>query len=125
MDLFVDWFDLASAVYSLYSLQDFVRLAWFPSAASVQAMGEKAISAIGRLEQFELPMKLCFWNWLECRIPPYLPKLSTQMELLRIELNGDELEKKLMREHLGALYGNSCYASKEGTAVCPVLYRGT
>ena len=46
-----------------------------------------------------------------------LPKLSTRMELLRVELDRDELEEKSIRQHLGVLY------VKEGTLVCLVLHR--
>ena len=53
-----------------------------------------------------------------------LPKLSTRMELLRVELDRDELEEKSIREHLGVLYVKGGYTLKEGTLVCPVLHRG-
>ena len=52
-----------------------------------------------------------------------LPKLFTRMELLRVELNRDELEEKSIREHLGVLYVKGGYTLKEGTSVCLVLQR--
>ena len=52
-----------------------------------------------------------------------LPKLSTRMELLRVELDRDELEEKSIREHLEVLYVKGGYTLKEGTLVCLVLHR--
>ena len=46
-----------------------------------------------------------------------LPKLSTRMELLRVELDRDEVEEKSIREHLGVLYVKGGYTLKEGTLV--------
>ena len=54
---------------------------------------------------------------------PTLPKLSARMELLRVELDRDELEEKSIREHLGVLYVKGGYTLKEGTLVCLVLHR--
>ena len=39
------------------------------------------------------------------------------MELLRVELDRDELEEKSIREHLGVLYVKGGYTLKEGTLV--------
>ena len=39
------------------------------------------------------------------------------MELLRVELDRDEPEKKSIREHLGVLYVKGGYTPKEGTLV--------
>ena len=50
------------------------------------------------------------------------PKLSTRMELLRVELHRDELEEKSIREHLGVLYVKGGDTVREGTLVCLVLH---
>ena len=52
-----------------------------------------------------------------------MPKLSTLMELPRVELDRDEPEEKSIREHLGVLYVKGGYTLKEGTLVCLVLHR--
>ena len=52
-----------------------------------------------------------------------LPKLFRRMELLRVELDRDELEEKSIREHLGVLYTKGGYTLKEGTLVCLGLHR--
>ena len=52
-----------------------------------------------------------------------LPKLSTRMDLMRVELDQDELEEKSIRKHLGVLYVKGGYTPKEGTLVCLVLHR--
>ena len=44
------------------------------------------------------------------------------MELLRVELDRDELEEKSIRGHLGVLYVKGGY-TLEGTLVCLVLHR--
>ena len=51
-----------------------------------------------------------------------LPKLSTRMELLRVELDRNELEEKSILEHLGVLYVKGGYTMREGTLVCLVLH---
>ena len=51
-----------------------------------------------------------------------LPKLSTRMQLLRVEVDRDELEEKSIREHLGVLYVKGGYTVQEGTLVCLVLH---
>ena len=45
------------------------------------------------------------------------------MEVLRVELDRDELEEKSIQEHLGVLYVKGGYTLKEGTLVCLVLHR--
>ena len=52
-------------------------------------------------------------------------KHSNRIELLRVELDRDEVEEKSLREHLGVLYTYGGYTTKEGTLVCLVLCRGT
>ena len=51
-----------------------------------------------------------------------LPKLSTRMELVRVELDRDELVEKSIRKHLGVLYVKGGYTLKEGTLVCLGLH---
>ena len=45
------------------------------------------------------------------------------MEILRVELDCDEMEVKSIREHLGVLYVKGGYTLKEGTLVCLGLHR--
>ena len=52
-----------------------------------------------------------------------LPKLSTRMGLMRVELDRNELEEKPIREHLGVLYVKGGYTLKEGTLLCLGLHR--
>ena len=40
------------------------------------------------------------------------------MELLRTELDRDELEEKSMQRHLGVLFVRGGYAAREGALVC-------
>ena len=53
----------------MFALQDAVRKAWFPIAAWVQVMEDKAVVAFDRLERRGLPIKLHFWKCLEGLIP--------------------------------------------------------
>ena len=60
----------------LSALQDTVRKAWYPIAAWVQVIGDKALAAVDGLEKHGLPVKLHFWKCIEGLIPPDLEELT-------------------------------------------------
>ena len=72
-------FLLLCLVTPLSALQDTVRKAWFPIAAWVQVMGDKAVAAVDGLEKRGLPVKLHFWKCIEGLIPPDLEEVTQYM----------------------------------------------
>ena len=72
-------FLLLCLVTPLSALQDTVRKDWFPIAAWVQVMGDKAVVAVHGLEKRGLPVKLHFWKCIEGLIPPDLEEVTQYM----------------------------------------------
>ena len=70
----------------LSALQDIVRKAWFPIAARVQVMGDKAVAAVDGLEKRGLPVKLHFWKCIEGLIPPDLEEFTQYMGSSNVSL---------------------------------------
>ena len=70
----------------MFALQDTVRKAWFPIAAWVQVMGDKAVAAVDGLEKRGLPVKLHFWECIEGLIPPDLEEVTQYMGSSNVSL---------------------------------------
>ena len=70
----------------LSALQDTARKAWFPIAALVHVMGDKAVAAVDGLEKRGLPVKLHFWKCIEGLIPPDLEELTQYMGSSNVSL---------------------------------------
>ena len=68
------------------ALQDTVRKAWFPIAAWVQVMGDKAVAAVDGLEKRGLPVNLHFWKCIEGLIPPDLKEVTQYMGSSNVSL---------------------------------------
>ena len=88
----------------LSALHDTVRKAWFPIAAWVQVMGDKAMAVVNRLEKRGLPVKLHFWKCIEGLIPPDLEEVtqymgSSNMSLLMVTKKAKQLNAARVWEH--------------------------
>ena len=70
----------------LSALLDTVRKAWFPIAAWVQVMGDKAVAAVDGLEKRGLPVKLHVWKCIEAPIPPDLEEVTQYMGSSNVSL---------------------------------------
>ena len=70
----------------LSALQDTVRKAWFPIAAWVQVMGDKAVAAVDGLEKPGPPVKLHFWKCIEGLIPSNLEEVTQYMGSSNVSL---------------------------------------
>ena len=67
-------------------MQDTVRKAWFPIAAWVQVMGDKAAAAVDGSEKRGLPVKLHFPKCMEGLIPPDLEEVTQYMGSSNVSL---------------------------------------
>ena len=79
-------FLLLCLVTPLSAPQDTVRKAWFPTAAWVQVMGDKAVAAVDGLENRGLPVKLHLWKCIEGLIPPDLEEVTQYMGSSNVSL---------------------------------------
>ena len=97
-------FFLLSLVSPLSALQDTVNKAWFPIAASVQVVGDKAVAVVDGLEKRGLPVKLHFWKRIEGLIPPDLEEVtqymvSSNVSLPMITKKAKQLKAACLWEH--------------------------
>ena len=92
------------AACAMCALQDTVRKAWFPNAAWVHVMGDKAVAVVDGLERRGLPVKLHFWKCLEGLIPPDLEEVthymgSSNVSLTMITKKAKQLKAARLCEH--------------------------
>ena len=70
----------------MFALQDAVRKAWFPIAAWVQVMGDKAVGAVDGLERRGLPVKSHFGKCIKRLIPTDLEEVTQYMGSSNVSL---------------------------------------